>query len=388
MATPVANTYNTGDSTLYGGRFSGPNFDKVKIRLESSDGLPGSTASKIAVFTLHGSGGQNLTNGRQYTANCSGEMCYEGYSEFFFSTVLSSNPAIFLLRPVDQYGLYPGNGAKRESMWLGFTNMPTPDVALITQRRLEALATWSKANIPSVTNKMCLNGGSMGAWGTLTFGVRRKHLFAAIYPDRPRWRYNYTVGKIAVANWNGIIESVFVEDAPNLTPADGGGSVADLQNIISYVSDTNNPVPFIGWVIGRADGFMPFSEHIDAVAAMRTAKRGFAFYWDEGNHDAGSRMSQILQSYPYGTFTIGQGYPLFTNHSGDQDPSVDLVGGINIGLSFRNVVETSSGWSCEVTSVLGSRTVEVEPISDIFVTPVAKQLVTIPSANSWVPVSF
>jgi hypothetical protein len=57
-------------------------------------------------------------------------------------------------------------------------------------------------------------------------------------------------------------------------------------------------------------------------------------------------------------------------------------------LSFRNVVETSTGWSCEVTNVLGACTVKVEPISEIFRVGVAKQTITIPAANNWVTVSF
>jgi hypothetical protein len=131
-----------------------------------------------------------------------------------------------------------------------------------------------------------------------------------------------------------------------------------------------------------------FSDHVDAVIAMRAAKRGFAFVWNNGNHSTGSIISQITDSYPFGLFELGKGYPLFTSHSGDLDPAVDLVGGINEGLTFRNVVESAAGWSCEVTSILGARTVQVEPISDIYVTPVSKKTVTITAANAWASVSF
>jgi hypothetical protein len=62
-------------------------------------------------------------------------------------------------------------------------------------------------------------------------------------------------------------------------------------------------------------------------------------------------MDKIFASYPYGTFEIGRGYPLFTSFSRDKNPNVDIAGGINIGLSFRNVVESASGWSCEITCI-------------------------------------
>jgi hypothetical protein len=227
----------------------------------------------------------------------------------------------------------------------------------------------------------------MGGWGAMTFGVRRPEWFAAIYPDRPRWRYN-NLGQIAVADWPLYVDSVPAQNAPNLSAEDGGGSVAVLMDCTTYVANTANKIPWIGWCVGRQDGYTLFQDHVDAVSAMRAAKRGFAFAWNNGNHTTGSILAQILASYPYGLFEIGVGYPLFTNHSDDQDPASDLVGGINVGLTFRNVVEGAEGWACEVTSLLGARTVSVEPISDVFLTSVAPQNVEIPSANTWVPVAF
>jgi hypothetical protein len=373
---------------MKGGRYKIAPFDSVSVALEGS-GTPGATASKILILQLHGSGGQNTSTGRQYDAIVSNDLAVGTYNTFRFSLVNSTDTSIVLLRPVDQYGLNVTNSARRESMWMGFKNTPNygSDVALVTQRRLESLMKWASTNVPCLPNKTCLTGGSMGGWGTMTFGIRRKHLFAAIYPDRPRWRYS-TIGNVAVANWLGALETVPVANSPFLSPEDGGGKVSVLQDCIAYVSNTSNKIPWLGWCCGRQDGFVVFQENIDAVNALRTAKRGFAFAWNNGDHSTGSIMAEITGSYPYGTFTIGKGYPLFTEHSGDQDPNVDLVGGINIGLSFRNVVETSSGWSCEVTSKLGSRTVMVEPISDVFLATVTPQLVTIPSANTWVSASF
>lgn len=361
-------------------------FDSVSI-YSVDGGVPYETLGQTLVVSLHGSGGQNTTSGRQYRAAVSGRLAYDTHNEFSFSTVrVTTNQ--FTLRPVDQYGTYSG-GTRRESMWLGFKDAPDAVVRLMTERRLDAMMSWSADNL-SIANhvKTCLTGGSMGGWGTLTYGLRRPTKFAAIYPDRPRWRYAYTAGTVAVAAYTAGLASVTVGAAPNLSSDDGGGSVAAYMDMTTYAGNVANDIPWVGWCVGRQDGFVMFSDHVDAVAALRTAKRGFAFAWNNGDHSAGSIISEITQSYPFGTFEIGKGYPLFTNHSGDQDPSVDLVGGINIGLSFRNVVESAGSWSCEVTSTLGARTVTVEPISKIFVTSVTPQNITIPAANTWVAVSF
>ena len=382
MASPVSNTYALATGvTAYLGRSKIPKFDSVSV-FSADAGVPYETPGQTLVLELHGSGGQNYTTGRQYRASCSGGMAYSTYTEFAFSTARTFVLTETKIRPNDKYGT-------KESMWIGFKNMPDATIHLMTQRRLDALLVWIDSNLTNISaTKRCLTGGSMGGWGTMHFGVRRANKFAALYPDRPRWRYNETVGNIAVPDLVNAHGSVPVASSPNLSTDDGGASLASLWDATSYVENTANKIPWIGWCVGRLDGYVQFSDHVDAVVAMRAAKRGFAFAWNNGNHSTGSIITEITASYPFGLFELGKGYPLFTDHSGDLDPAVDLVGGINVGLSFRNVVESAGAWSCEVTSILGARTVKIEPISDTFKIAVAKQTVTIPAANTWVSVSF
>lgn len=292
-----------------------------------------------------------------------------------------------ICRPTDAFDRYGGGGIWREGYWMGFTDMGQPEMRLIVERRLDALMAWVSANLPISATRRSVGGGSMGAWGALTYGLRRAHMFAVVGADRPRWRWaNYNAQTANVPNWGSGNTAHTVATSPNLLAEDGGGKVVDHMNMIAYVANPANTMPFLQWNIGRNDGFSDFRDHVDAVVALRATKRAFAFAWNDGNHSTGSIPGQFA-SYN-GLFEIGKGYPLFTNHSGDADPAVDLVGGINIGLKFRNVVESATSWSCDVTSVLGARTVDVEPLSPIFTTPVAAQTVTIPAANTWVPVSF
>ena len=361
-------------------------FDSVAIASDDGNG-PYATAGQNIVISLHGSGGSDTTTGRQYRAACSGQLAHGDQTQFKFSTLRDYDPLITLVRPVDTIGTT--TQGIRQTQWMGFIDDVPTGMLLFTEHRLDALLVWLEANITNVNHaKRVLGGGSMGGWGTLSYGIRRVNKFAALYPDRPRWRYGYVIGEIEYQDWATGGHTHTVASSANVATIDGGGPIFAHHDITSYVANTANDIPWIGWNVGRQDGFVNFSDHVDAVVAMRAAKRGFAFAWNNGNHTAGSIQSEIKQSYPYGTFEIGKGYPLFTNHSGDQDPAVDLVGGINIGLSFRNVVETSSGWSCQVTSVLGARTVTVEPISKVFRAAVTPQNVTIPAANTWVSVSF
>lgn len=382
MPSPVNSTYSCASGLqIAGGRVYVPTFDNVSIYSEDS-GVPYNTSGQTFVLELHASGGQNYASGRQYRAVVSGKMAYGAYTTYSFYSIRTAVVTETKVTPNDKYGTW-------ESMHFGYKNMGDSFVHLISLRRFETLLNWIELNMSSLhPTKRCLTGGSMGAWGTLLLGLRKPDKFGSLYPDRPRWRYDATVGEVAVVDIVNGFTSVTVASAPNLAPEDGGGSVATRMDHIAYVSNTANKVAWIGWCVGSADGYTPFSDHIAAVAALRAAKRGFAFVWNAGNHSTGSILNQITASYPFGMFEIGKGYPLFTNHSADLNPSVDPVGGINEGLSFRNLTESAGAWSCQVTSILGARTVTVEPISTIFLNVVTPVVVNIPSANTWVTVSF
>lgn len=344
------------------------------------------------VVSLHGSSGSNLNTGRQYRAQVSGLLAFGDYTEFAFSLVAGyvTKPGgggdyNVTLRPVDKWMV---NGVQRESQHMGF-KQPDGRVHLTSERRYDLMMQWALANLGKYNlKKRVLSGGSMGGWGSVYYGVRRPDMFAAIYPDRPRWRYGNTVNTVSVPLLDGPWQTTPLASAPLLSDADGGTPYAQHVDLIAYVANPANKVAPILWCCGRQDGFALFEDQVAAVDAMRATGRVFAFAWNNGDHATGSIMRQILDSYPYGTYELGRGYPLFTQHSGDQDPKVDLEGGINIGLSFRNVVESESGWSCEVTSILGARTVMVAPVSDVFKAAASAKLVTIPAASTWVAVSF
>lgn len=376
---------------LWAGRNAPSDLTGIYIASESTE-LPATSADQTLLLFLHSSGGANYSTGRQYRAVGSARLSHLDFTEIAWSTrnggsALGKN--IMQLRPVDYYGTRDG-GFIRESRWLGFTSAGESGVRLITERRVDALVEWANAHLPISATRRCVAGGSMGAWGCITYALRRPEMFAAVYADRPRWRWtNYSAQTFSVYDWNDGSLPYSAATAPSIASADGGGSVYDRRiNSIGFVSNTANKVPWIGWCIGRNDGFAFFEDQIDAVNALRAARRGFAFAWNDGNHTTGSILSQITDSYPYGLFELGKGYPLFEQCSLDQDPTVDLVGGINIGLTFRNVVESSSGWSCEVTHISSACTVNVSPISDVFTSTVTPQTINIPAANVWVPVSF
>lgn len=386
----LADNYSAAPGTvILGGRVAVPTvqpFNSVRVHLEGS-GTPDATDNgKLLVVELHGSGGANLTTGRQYRGDVTGTpMEYDGYTEVAFSVVKPASVRLYtgcqLLRPVEKYGNYP-DGKNREGMYLGFKRADGR-VHLSSHRMLDAMMLWNDQTLTMYDQeKRCLTGDSMGSWGCLNYALRRPGMFAAIYPDRPRTRYNETIGNFAVAEWASGLKSVPAASMPLLADVDGGGSVVERMDHIAYVLNPANDIPPILWNVGWDDGFTRRSDHVDFVAAMRATKRVFAFAWNNGNHTTGSIQPRLLRSYPWGTYSRGKGCPLFTEHSRDGDPAIDLEGGINLDLGFQNVAESASSWSCEVTSVAGACTVKVEPKSKVFTAQVEPVLVNIPEAGS------
>lgn len=365
--------------------------------LEYEDLPYGATAAQMQghplIVNLHGSSGANYTTGRHYYAGVSGPMAYDTYTTYEFSVVAAENTATgektYSVRPIDVYGSYP-SGVLRESYFTGFQNIPGPEVKLISERRLTALMEWGKNYFKHDPTRVYMIGTSLGARACLTYGMRRPEIFAAIYVIKGRW-FHSGDANVLVPVWNSGYVTVPAASSPLVAEEDGGGTLYDRINPIQYLSNANNKAPWIGWTVGRNDTTIPWAGNLEAVDILRATGRPFAFYWNNGDHSTGPGSDKLLQSYKWGTFILGKGQPLFTEHSGDSDPHDPAVleGGINIGLTFRNVVESSSAWSCEVTSVLGPRTVKVKPCnSEVFTANVESKLVTIPAANTWVPVSF
>lgn len=364
--------------------------------------------NKPMQMELHGSSGQSYANGLQYRVPVTGRMVppaytsinhsatpnAPAYNEYGFSLVSAGDDTALgrfaKLRPIDEYGTYPGNGQIRESFFSGFWHATTGDMTFVTARRLDAMWQWGLANLAGNFDftRASISGGSMGADACFTYGIRRPQWFAAVYSDRGRWRYAGTGTSVFVPDWTSNIQVLSSTSIPNVAPEDGGGKFEDYQNGIAWVSNTANKLPWIGWGMGTADPNYTMTDHYAALQALRARKSGHCFVWSGAGHET-TTIGRLYASYPPGTFTVGKSYPYFSGHSLDKNPLVDAAGGINEGLTFRNVVDTTGGWSCEVTSVVSACTVNVEPCNPVaFKTAVIAKLVTIPAANSWVSVVF
>lgn len=367
---------------------------------QDNGSIPSATEGQTVLLYLHGSGTNPITAGEYWSATMLQDLAYSTSDEMYWSVRSNSlsGASYIQCNPRDRHPDNNDGSVNLNSYHMGYTH-DSVGLDLIQHRRYDQLLEWLFTQYPQCSRtKVNISGDSVGAWSTMLFGLRRPTKFAALYPNRPRVRWASTPGGLGGTGWiqvpdwvaagGSILYDTGSVSGPSLSSTDGGGLAKDFLDSIAYVSNTANAIPWIGWVIGKNDGYMPWQDQVDFIAALRTAGRGFAVSWNLGDHGGAPNIQDITTTYPYGTFEIGKGYPIFSNHSLDGDPAVDDVGGINLGLKFRNVVESASGWSCEVTHNTSACTVDVKPKSSVFTASVAAQTANITSANSWVSVSF
>lgn len=266
-----------------------------------------------------------------------------------------SGPQTLLMRNRDTI-VQPTGVAALETMWFGYVAEPegVRHAYPFTERRLEWMIPWVIARYGADAQRVYLSGGSMGAWGTITFGLQRPELFAAVFPDRPRFRQT-------------SLTSVTTAALPDDTLPDGT-SWAEHHDAIAFVTaHSGDELPFVGWNCGRQDGFASWQEQVDMVAAMTELNLGFAFAWNDGDHSAGSAAAaDIATWYPPERFARDLSYPAFANSSIDDDPGPgdpaagDLVGGINLGFAWTDPTDTQDTWSSAMDNALAVMTMTVD----------------------------
>jgi hypothetical protein len=269
----------------------------------------------------------------------------------------------------------PSGKRAMETYWFGYVCVPhwaahtEPRAYNFTEQRMLWVIDWTIRKYGADPERVTCGGGSMGAWGSMTFAIRHPEVFAAVYPNRPRTRQRGRPGLVRLPR------------NKNVPMADGETDYFDRMNMVEFVRNHPADLPFIGWCCGRRDGFASWKEQIDMVKALTEAKHGFAFAWNNGNHSSGSRpMGQVTKYYGAGLFARNRSYPAFGNSSindnmGSGDPKDGDLGndnpkkgklevfGVNLGFKWSDVVDEEGKWSAKISNELckDQMTVDVTP---------------------------
>lgn len=257
---------------------------------------------------------------------------------------------------------HPSGTRAMETYWFGYWCVPQwakhaePRVYPFTENQLTWMTRWTAERYGADLNRITMGGSSSGAVGSMNVGFRHPELFAAVFPVAGRVR------KVPAISLEGKLE----RGAPALM-SDGKTSYHDHVDGPRFATQHRDDLPFLCWACGRHDGYATWQEHIDMVRALTEAHHGFAFSWNNGGHgDGGKAMQALARNYPAAKFARNQSYPALGHSSlnqnmGNGDPKEgDLVGGINLGFGWKDVLDEPGRWSITLSNDLAKADMTVD----------------------------
>ena len=314
----------------------------------------------VVLHASHGSGGPvpggDYGDYYQYFGDRS--MGYqEGLPGIFAVTETKGENATLAVRGRDTI-IDPRGPRPRETFWFGYIaeKLTTGEIFAypFTRIRQDWIVKWTIAKYKADPNRVSAKGGSMGAGGMMLYALRHPETFSAIYPDRPRLQ-----GK-ALTSLVGDTETTLLS----------GASWQEELDAVRFVQNHPEDLPFVGWNLGRRDGFFDWAPNIEMVQALTEGRHGFAFAWNNGDHSGGAESRHVIQRwYPHTKFARNESYPAFSNSSIDDDMGTgdktdgDLEGGVNLGFDWEVTEDTVDRWQVSISNALAveEMTVDVTP---------------------------
>lgn len=342
------------------------------IKVASDEDQDRGTSPRPLVLWLHGHGGRESERGDAYLYMGTDEMGYRDGIPGVFTVQQRGSPENgrwFEIRPRDLIR-NPDGDRPLSTYWFGYeaepqwSDRPARFAYPFTEQRLLWMLAWVSGHYPVDSERVYGFGESMGGWGMMTFALRHPEVFSAIYPMMPRMRQTMLASTVRRQ------PTVEKRSAARALLPDGRTNYFDRMDMVKFVAEHSGDLPFIGWSIGRHDGFATWREQVDMVHALEATHRGFAFAWNDGGHGAGTKpMQEVLRFYPMSRFALNLSYPAFSRSSLDSDPGDgdlqdgDKDGGINLGFAWSSVVDQADRWVVSISNALNhaSMTVDITP---------------------------
>lgn len=324
---------------------------------------------------LHGSqgtGGAVGNNGDVYLYFGTPEMGWRDGLPGIFSVYEQAGKTLHLASR-DAIENPKGDGVV-ETCWFGYYCIPVgaehkePRAYPFTENRVEWMVKWTVGKYQADPSRVYSVGQSMGGMAATQFSWRRPDLFAAVYPRLTRFQQSW-LPSVAPGLPNSINLGRWKDPAPMY---DGKTDYfKDKMFAPKFALENHGNLPFYGCCAGRKDWVETWQHAIDMVKALTASHHGFAFSWNNGGHDevGAKAMEPINRYYPSSKFARNRSFPAFGNSSIDQNmgngdkADGDLVGGINLGFDWKDVVDEDGRWSARISNDLAKdeMTVDVTP---------------------------
>lgn len=328
----------------------------------------GAGKDKALWLQLHGKSG--VIRPMEYLAFGDAEMGWREGLPFKFSAKVIGDEVV--VRPTDRTWInrnhseaLDGRAAAIWSFWYGYnSNIYDPDLKSegvptnYTERRNLWMLDFVDRRYQPDRNRWYCSGGSMGGSGTISFGLRHPELFAAIYASVPIVSYTYR-GRPGATSAGRIEHSCWTGPIPPTLKDESGVPFLDRMDAGHWVENANNDLPFVYIIHGRQDSSIPWQNNPPFYASLNKARAGHAVYWDNGIHstsgkDAPPDVKDWLHRFR--RFRLNESYPAFSNAALNRNPGDgrpedgDIVGWINRGLDWRDIIDEPDRYSITLTA--------------------------------------
>jgi len=187
------------------------------------------------------------------------------------------------------------------------------------ERRVLWTIRWVIARYNIDPNRIHIEGGSMGGYGSLSIALRNPDLFASVYASVPPvdfHRMSDYGNKIAAANWGPRNANILTNE---------GIGIYDRADLVTYVR--NHPevdFPLIFTLHGKQDDLITWQGAPLFFDIMQKTRHALIATWSEGGH-AGPKGSHynrpdVFDEIDIKTQRRDQSYPAITYASTNDDP--------------------------------------------------------------------
>lgn len=341
------------------------------IPLENAP-TPGSVGGKSLILKLHGRGSDAGISGNANFLFFGDKSLgwREGLARKFYveeteeSIIILPYDRIWIGRPL----LYSRD--KRDhvpainSFWFG-CNDKIYDEELVdqgvivdyTEQFLLYLVKWAQDYYGTDPLRTYLEGTSMGGAGGISVGFHNPDVFARIESKVPIVAYTDKSGSDERSSLFRL-DGVCGKPCDSTIYTSSGIRFIDHMNGEKAIRDYKGELPYLVLCNGRNDESIPWINNPSFYQALNETNRGFYCYWDNGAHDMHDSLPEdflkIFSLIPELKKSLS--YPAFSESSNSKDPgngekyNGDIVGWMNRGIYWTEVVETADSWSVEIYS--------------------------------------
>ncbi len=341
-------------------------------------------AGKSLTLYLHGRGGGRTQDSNFLVFGDARQGWREGLARKFLVTsnangiIIEPRDWLWVGRPLFYTGDVRDQALAINTWWYGCNEFIYDEAAVTngvvvnyTEEHLLYLVRWAQNYFGTDPQKTYIDGKSMGGSGAISVGFHHPDVFATIFSAVPVVAYTRRAGIDGRSNLlrlDGLCGRVCDETVMS----DEGISVMERMDSERIARDYPGNLPFLVLCNGRTDGSIPWINNPPFYRALNEAQRGFQCYWNNGAHDMLSSVpADVTEFYTTQPMVLDGSYPAFSNFSDNRDPGDgartdgDLVGWMNRGLHWTDLVETTNSWSLSILTEGGflpaSLTVDVTP---------------------------